>query len=690
MLRSAEVSTAPSTYYDAKTRPTSARARSGALLGPALVALWEDNYCVYGAHKLWKAARRAGHDVGRDQAPAKPVRFRFTSRGRFSFTIKCHGGVTEAGVRAAAVRSYRFWFAEPGAIFGCLELEPGNTETMRPSLQACSDERLTSRSGGLSIVAGRPPVEIRERGGGNHVNDDSSLSSFAFGKRVRKATAVGAVLLGLVTACSRGDAAHTGVSGSVQETQPPAVAPSPSFATPPKLPDPAMESDFAKVSKLINDAIAADKLPGAVAVIGHGGKIAFHQAYGSRKLAGEPGLDGLPAAAEPMTEDTIFDLASLTKSLATATAVMQLYEQGNVRFDDPAQQYLPDFNPANDPRRAKVTVRMLLTHTSGETGDVDLKDPWGLDGADKAEGIHRALSTPLESGPGEIFRYSDINFILLGALIEKVTGEDLDVYVQRHVFEPLGMADTHYLPLAKACGPHTTNGAAIAWAPAPQGQASDACPAGTWSTGLLSRIAPTARDEEGRADPGKNPDLDRLLRGTVQDTTARRMGGVAGHAGVFSTARDVGIFAQALLDRLAGRPSEFPLAQTTLESMTTPQQPGHNAQQIEAANDAAREAIAKRPNRTDPLLAPRYPAIAGQNLRGFGWDIDTGLSSARGMVFPIGSFGHTGFTGTSLWMDPGSDTYIVLLSNSIHTRGSPPISNLRGEVATATAQALGL
>jgi CubicO group peptidase (beta-lactamase class C family) len=206
----------------------------------------------------------------------------------------------------------------------------------------------------------------------------------------------------------------------------------------------------------------------------------------------------------------------------------------------------------------------------------------------------------------------------------------------------------------------------------------------------VSRIAPTARDEEGRGDPSKNPDLDHLLRGTVQDTTARRMGGVAGHAGVFSTARDVGIFAQALLDRLAGRPSKFPLAQATCELMTTPQQPGHTAQQLEAANDAAREAVAKRPNTSDPLLTPRYPAIAGQNLRGFGWDIDTGLSTARGMVFPIGSFGHTGFTGTSLWMDPGSDTYVVLLSNSIHTRGSPPLSNLRGEVATATAQALGL
>ena len=202
-------------------------------------------------------------------------------------------------------------------------------------------------------------------------------------------------------------------------------------------------------------------------VIGHGGKVVFHQAYGSRKLAGEPGLDGSPAPAEPMTEDTIFDLASLTKPLATATAVMQLYEQGKVQFDDPVQQYLPDFNTANDPHRAKVTVRMLLTHTSGETGDVDLKDPWGLDGADKTEGIRRALATPLESGPGERFRYSDINFILLGALIEKVTGEPEDVYVQRNVFAPLGMQDTRYLPPAKACGPHSMRGAAIGWAPAP-------------------------------------------------------------------------------------------------------------------------------------------------------------------------------------------------------------------------------
>jgi CubicO group peptidase (beta-lactamase class C family) len=165
---------------------------------------------------------------------------------------------------------------------------------------------------------------------------------------------------------------------------------------------------------------------------------------------------------------------------------------------------------------------------------------------------------------------------------------------------------------------------------------------------------------------------------------------VAGHAGVFSTAHDVSIYAQALLDRLANRPSNFPLTQATLELMTTPEQPGHTAQQLAAANDAAREAIAKTPNTTDPLPAPHYPAIKGLNLRGFGWDIDTFYSTPRGMVFPIGSFGHTGFTGTTLWIDPGSDTYVVLLSNSIHVRGSTPIQDLRGEVATTTAQALGL
>ncbi|SUA03917.1 beta-lactamase [Mycolicibacterium fortuitum] len=433
-------------------------------------------------------------------------------------------------------------------------------------------------------------------------------------------------------------------------------------------------ADFSRVSQLVNDAIAAPRLPGAVVQIGHGGNVVFRQAYGSRKLAGEPGLDGSPAPAEPMTEDTIFDLASLSKSLTTATAILQLYEQGKVQLDEPVQTYLPDFNPANDSRRGKVTVRMLLTHTSGLAGDLSLDGPWGLDKPDKAEGIHRALGAWVVFEPGERFHYSDIGFIILGALLEKITGEPEDIYIQNNVFAPLGMSDTRYLPVTKACGPHQIRGNALAFDPnAPR---VAACPPGTWNTDLLTRVAPTALDED---TPGLNPDYGRPLRGTVHDPTARRMGGVAGSAGVFSTVNDVGRFAQALLDRLAGRPSTFPLTRASLELMTTPQQPGHHAGQLEAANNAS-----------DPRLAPHYPAIAGQDLRGFGWDIDTEHSRPRGRVFPVGSFGHTGFTGVTLWMDPGSDTYVVVLANVIHQRGGPPIAGLSGEIATAAARALHL
>jgi CubicO group peptidase (beta-lactamase class C family) len=495
---------------------------------------------------------------------------------------------------------------------------------------------------------------------------------------LRRAIPVVAALIALAATASCGEARQPQGTSSTQATHPsPATTPSTSR-------NPAPNKEFDTVAKLINDAIAANKLPGAVVVVGHGGATAFEQAFGIRKLAGEPGPDGMPAPEEPMTEDTIFDLASLTKPLATATAIMQLYEQGKVQFDDPVQTYLPDFNPESDPRRAEVTLRMLLTHTSGLVGEIDLGGPWGLNGPDKAEGIHRALSKPLESAPGAGFRYSDINFILLGLMVERITGQPEDVYVQENIFAPLGMADTRYLPPAKACGPQRVRGSAIALTAG----SPTTCAAGEWDASLLSRTAPTARDEEGRADPGANPDLDFLLRGTVHDPTARRMGGVAGNAGVFSTAHDVSIYAQALLDRLAGRPSKFPLKQATLQLMTTPEQPGHNPQQVEAANAATQEAIATSPNVEHPLLAPHYPAIAGQSLRGFGWDIDSGHSKPRGMVFPIGSFGHVGFTGTSLWIDPDSDTYVILLTNVIHLRGSAPITNLQGELATLAARAL--
>jgi len=454
----------------------------------------------------------------------------------------------------------------------------------------------------------------------------------------------------------------------------------------------AQQPDFSAVSTLITDAIAAHKLPGAVIVIGHNGKVVFHHAYGDRKLAGEPGLDGRPSPAEPMSEDTIFDMASLTKCLATATAVMQLYEQGKLQFDDPVEKYLPAFNPDHDPQRAKVTLRMLLTHTSGEAPDVSLKDPWGLAAPDRAEGFRRALTTPLSGAPGAKFVYSDINFIILGDLIETLSGETEDLYTSEHIFKPLGMKDTRYLPISRACGMSDAPPYSLAAMKITGTKYIIECDhPGSWPAALLiPRIAPTAHDDESKPQPELNPNFDHLLRGTVHDPTARRMGGVAGHAGVFSTAHDMSLFAQALLDKLLHNTGPFPLKQSTLELMTSPEQPGHNSGQVAAANAAEQKEIAAGDKPSAPLLAPDYPAVKGQDLRGFGWDIDTAFSKPRGAIFPIGSFGHTGFTGTSLWMDPASDTYVILLANAIHPRGNPPISNLRGEVATAVAKALGL
>ncbi len=422
----------------------------------------------------------------------------------------------------------------------------------------------------------------------------------------------------------------------------------------------ATSPDFSAVSALVTEAIAAKKLPGAVVLIHHDGRTVFEQAYGDRKLAGEPGLDGKPSAAEPMTEDTIFDMASLTKCLVTATAIMQLYEQGKLGFDDPVAKYIPQF-AANG--KQNVTIRELLTHYSGLPPDIDLKDPWGLAIPDKAEAYRRAFASPLVTAPGTHFEYSDINYITLGFLVETLSGETLDHYAQDHVFAPLHMNHTRYLPLGDSCGSRSVPGEIVALVP-------KACGPDEWDRdNWIPNSAPTAHDNEGTAV--NNPDYDRLLRGTVHDPTARRMGGVAGHAGVFSTAHDVALFGQALLDRLAGRPSDFPLQQATLKLMTGPEQPP--------------TAVA-----TATIFTPDGKTTTGVATRGFGWDINSAFSRPRGEVFPIGSFGHTGFTGTSLWMDPGSDTVVVLLSNAIHPRGSAPISGLRGQVATAVGIALGL
>jgi uncharacterized protein YbbC (DUF1343 family)/CubicO group peptidase (beta-lactamase class C family) len=343
------------------------------------------------------------------------------------------------------------------------------------------------------------------------------------------------------------------------------------------------------VDAIIQQAIHDGNIPGAVLVVGHNGKVMYRKVYGSRAL--EP-------RREPMTLDTIFDMASLTKVIATTTAVMQLMEQGKVRLNDPVAKYLPEFVQSG---KEDITLRQLLTHYSGLAPDLELKTPW----EGKETAYRMAFAETPEQPPGSEFTYSDINFIVLGALVERVSGETLDQYALRHIFTPLKMAHTRFVPPA-------------AW---------------------KAKIAPTQYDEN-----------ERMLRGVVHDPTARRMGGVAGHAGLFSTADDLAKFAQALLQGGGGILS--PLA---VEKMTRPEQP------------------------------PAAPV-----LRGFGWDIDSPFSSNRGDLLPVGSFGHTGFTGTSVWIDPTTQTYIILLTNAVHPRGKGNAIGLRSKVATAVAAALPL
>ena len=328
-------------------------------------------------------------------------------------------------------------------------------------------------------------------------------------------------------------------------------------------------------------------------MVGHDGQVNYRKAYGSRSL--EP-------RREPMTLDTIFDLASLTKVIVTTTAVMQLVEQGKVRLNDPVAKYLPEFAQNG---KADITVRQLLTHYSGLEPDLDLKTAW----EGKETAYRMAFAETPQDAPGSKFAYSDINFIVLGALVERVSGETLDEYATRHIFVPLKMMHTRFVPpLALRAG---------------------------W----IGKIAPTQYDEN-----------EHMLRGVVHDPTARRMGGVAGQAGLFSTGDGLAKFAQALLNGGGGI-----LSALSVQKMTRPEQP------------------------------PSAPV-----LRGFGWDIDSPFSSNRGDLLPVGGFGHTGFTGTSMWIDPTTQTYIILLTNAVHPRGKGNAIALRSKVATAVAAALPL
>ena len=384
--------------------------------------------------------------------------------------------------------------------------------------------------------------------------------------------------------------------------QPPARPASAAAIQPAASKTPAFDlARLATVDAHVARAIAERQIPGAVLLVGHGSEIVYQKAYGNRALV---------PAVEPMTVDTIFDMASMTKVVATATSVMILVEEGKIRMTDRVATFIPDFGRHG---KEPITVRHLLTHYSGLRPDLDLSDDtWTTYDA----AIARACDEVPTSAPGERFVYSDINFFLLAEIVARVSGQRIDVFARERVFKPLGMVDSMFNP-PEALRPRI----------AP----TENCAPYSWPCTGTSQV---------------------MMRGVVHDPTARRMGGVAGHAGLFSTAADIARYCRMILDggSLAGTRILSPLS---VVKMTSPASPASSA-----------------------------------SVRGLGWDIDTSYSSNRGELLPVGSFGHTGFTGTSFWIDPITRTYVVLLTNRVHPNGKGDAVPLRARVATVVAAAL--
>ena len=356
-----------------------------------------------------------------------------------------------------------------------------------------------------------------------------------------------------------------------------------------------------RIDGVVQDSIAKRELPGAVVLVGRGAKTVFLRAYGNRAV--EP-------VAEPMTVDTVFDLASLTKTVATAPSVMILGEEGKLALSDPVVRYIPEF-AAGGGDRSKVTIEQLLTHRAGLPPD----DPLDLYTGTPEEIFARKYRQPLASPPGSRFVYSDVGYEVLGEVVRRVSGETLDRFAEERIFRPLGMKETFFIPLSPGGQPAHLHGIP------------------------LSRFAPTER-REGR-----------WMRGEVHDPRAYAVGGVAGHAGLFSTAADLAKFCRMILagGRLGHARILSPLG---VEAMTRPRLYGDG------------------------------------DLRGLGWDIATAYSRNRGDLFPPGSFGHTGFTGTALWIDPASETFVVFLSNRVHPDGKGDVLRLRAAVSTIVAAAV--
>jgi CubicO group peptidase (beta-lactamase class C family) len=354
----------------------------------------------------------------------------------------------------------------------------------------------------------------------------------------------------------------------------------------------------------IDAAVAASlkhgDCPGAVVLVVHEDEIVFRKAYGSRAVKPE---------SVPMTVDTVFDLASLTKPIATATSVMLLLEQEKLKLSDTVGKHWPAF-AANG--KEDVTIEHLLLHTSGLTADNAVTDY--ADG--RAKALERIAALKLEAPTGTRFRYSDVGFIVLGELVEKIGGMPVDRFARKHIFEPLKMTNTTFTPPEE------------------------------WR----KRIAPT-----GLRD-------DKIILGEVHDPRAFKLGGVAGHAGLFSTADDIARYCRMIL-RGGELDGTRILTEKTVKLFTEP----HEVKGA-ANKDGA------------------IPKLA----RSLGWDVDTSYSAQRGTLFTKGEgFGHTGFTGTSVWIDPGTKTAVIVLTNRVHPEDKGNVVQLRREIGTIVAQAVG-
>ena len=354
------------------------------------------------------------------------------------------------------------------------------------------------------------------------------------------------------------------------------------------------------IDDAVNTAIRNADLPGAIVLISHHGQIIYHKAFGRRAVQPIP---------EAMTPDTIFDLASLTKVVATAPAVMMLVEDGLISLRDPVARYIPGFERHD---KDQITVEHLLTHMSGLRPDFPLDEEF--------QGYQKAIAQAIEERPvhaaGTQFVYSDINFIVLAEIVARISGTPFDQFVDRRLFSPLRMTDTGFLP-----------------SPAEQ-----------------VRVAPTESCRPFGWPCGDEGSV--MLRGVVHDPTARRMGGIAGHAGLFGTADDLARYGGMLL-----------------------------------ANGMLDEVHILSPLSVARMTRPATTFGMGEQ-RGLGWDISSRYSSNRGDLFSTGSYGHTGFTGTSIWIDPATQTVVVFLSNRMHPNGGGNVTALRGRVATLAAAAV--